>query len=67
MINEHAITYREKINILDLSYLIRKANKLGKSGREVMRVHQNEDEEGIHIYFEVTGLMKRDIDERRDG
>lgn len=55
MLNEHAITYRERINMADLDYMVKKANKLGKCGREVMRVYQEEDAEGIHVYFEVTG------------
>lgn len=42
----------------DLDYLIKKANRLGKAGREVIRVYQQEDNEGIHVYFEVTGLAK---------
>lgn len=54
MIDEHAITYRDKISDRDLEYLIKKANRLGKNMREIVRVFQKEDAEGIHIYFEVT-------------
>lgn len=60
MLNEHAITYVEKISMDKLEYLVKKANKLGKSGREIMRVFQQEDAEGHHVYFEVTGLDKGD-------
>ena len=58
MLNEHAITYTTKLNIGDLDYLIKKANRLGQNGRVVTRVHQDEDSEGIHIYFEVTGRVE---------
>jgi len=56
MLNEHAITYKDRLSVADLNYLIRKANKLGKCSREVIRVYQQEDCEGIHVYFETTGL-----------
>lgn len=56
MLHEHAITYKEKITISELDYIVKKANKLGKNGREVMRVHEETDSEGTHVYFDVTGL-----------
>lgn len=56
MLNEHAITYHAKLTVSEIDYLIKKANRLGKNGREVVRVFQEEDNEGIHLYFEVTGL-----------
>lgn len=55
MLIEHAITYQERINMSNLDYMVKKANRLGKSGREVIRVYQEEDSEGVHIYFEVIG------------
>ncbi len=55
MVDEHAITYQEKLSVRDLDYLVKKANKLGQKGRFVKRVHQDEDDEGIHIYFETEG------------
>lgn len=55
MLNEHAITYNQKITIKDLEYLVKKANKLGKSGRDIVHVYQQEDSEGVHVYYEVTG------------
>lgn len=57
MLNEHAITYQTNLSMSDLDYLIKKANRLGKIGREVMRVYQEEDNEGKHVYFEVTGML----------
>lgn len=54
MVNQHAVTYREKISITDLEYLIKKSNKLGRMGKAVIRVYQQEDREGTHIYFEVS-------------
>jgi len=56
MLHEHAITYQDRLTIADLDYIIRKANKLGKSGREIIRVHEEADAEGIHVYFDVQGL-----------
>jgi hypothetical protein len=56
MLNEHAITYREKISMKDLEYLVKKANRLGKNGRDTVRVYQQEDGDGFHVYFEVTGM-----------
>lgn len=55
MLNEHAITYTEKISMKDLEYLVKKSNRLGKSGRDIVNVYQQEDAEGFHVYFEVTG------------
>lgn len=60
MLNEHAVTYVEKISMDKLEYLVKKANRLGKSGREIVRVYQQEDADGFHVYFEVTGLAKDD-------
>jgi len=59
MVNEHAKTIKENISIPDLDYMIKKANKLGKSGREISRVFSQEDDEGKHIYFEVNCLQQR--------
>ncbi len=56
MIQEHALTYQDKLTISHLDYLVSKANRLGKSGRDVMRVFEEIDKEGIHIYFSVTGM-----------
>ena len=56
MLHEHAITYQDQLSIADLDYITKKANKLGRSGREVLRVHEEKDSEGTHVYFDVTGL-----------
>lgn len=56
MLNEHAITYHQKLTVSEIDYLVKKSNRLGKNGREVIRVFQEEDDEGIHLYFEVKGL-----------
>lgn len=53
MRNEHAITYHEKITMKDLEYLVRKSNRLGLIGNEIVHVYQTEDAEGFHVYFEV--------------
>lgn len=54
MVNEHAITYHDKISMQDLEYLIKKANRLGKNIREIIGVFEKEDSDGIHIYFAVS-------------
>lgn len=59
MINEHAITIKDVITAADLEYLIKKANKIGKQGREIVRVYSQEDSEGKHIYFECDALKER--------
>jgi len=56
LINEHAITYKDSLSLEDLNYIIKKANRLGLSNRQLMRVYQEEDAEGKHIYFEVENL-----------
>lgn len=59
MLNEHAITYKERLNVDDLDYIIRKANQLGKSGRSVLRVFEQDDDDGSHIFFEVTEMKAK--------
>lgn len=59
MINEHAITIKGEITPQDLEYLIKKANKIGKQGREIVRVYSQEDGEGKHIYFECDAMKAR--------
>lgn len=59
MINEHAKTVKEQITVEDLNYMVSKANKLGLSGRHVIRVFMQEDNEGKHYYFECEGLTDK--------
>lgn len=59
MINEHALTVKNEITAADLEYLVKKANKIGKQGREIVRVYSQEDGEGKHIYFECDALRER--------
>jgi len=56
MLHEHAITYKDRLSVADLDYMAKKANKLGRIGREVVHVHQETDLEGTHVYFDVTGM-----------
>jgi len=58
MPTEHAITYIANISMKELDYLVKKANRLGKIGKEIVRVYQEEDGEGCHVYFEITGGQK---------
>ena len=57
MLHQHAITYQDQLSIADLDYITKKANKLGKCGKEVVRVHEERDAEGTHVYFDVTGYI----------
>lgn len=57
MLHEHAITYQDRLSIADLDYITKKANRLGKSGREIIRVHEEKDAEGTHVYFDVTRMQ----------
>lgn len=66
MLNEHAITYQDRLSMADLDYITKKANKLGRSGRDIVRVYEEKDAEGTHVYFYVTGLsseQRRPIEE----
>ncbi len=62
MLHEHALTYKDRLLVVDLEYLVKKANKLGLSGREVIYISEEKDIEGTHIYYHVTGLSN---DQRR--
>lgn len=55
MITEHAVTYKDNLNLEQLEYIIKKANRLGANSKTVTRVFKDEDAEGIHIYFDVVG------------
>ena len=59
MLHEHAITYQDRLSLADLDYIVKKSNKLGKNGRDVVRVHEESDLEGTHVYFDVTGLNEQ--------
>jgi len=60
MLHEHAVTFKERLTVANLDYLIKKANRLGLAGREVTRVYQQEDSEETDLYFEVTEMRVRD-------
>jgi hypothetical protein len=63
MLHEHALTYKDQLSVRELDYIIKKANKLGKLGKEIINVYEQSDSEGIHIYFSVMGLAG---EQRRD-
>lgn len=65
MLHEHAVTYRDRLSVADLDYITKKANKLGRLGKEVVRVHEETDNEGTHVYFDVLGMVNGQ--ERTDG
>ena len=54
MLREHAVTYREKLSMDQLDYLVKKAVRIGGLGKAITRVYQEEDDEGCHVYFEVV-------------
>lgn len=56
MVNEHAILLKDKPSIDDMYYLIKKANRLGLSDRQIMGVYKEEKEDGTHVYFSVEGM-----------
>ena len=56
MLYEHAITYKDRLSIADVEYMIKKSNKHGRLGHEIIRVHEETDCEGTHIYFDVIGI-----------
>ena len=62
MLHEHAVTYTDQLSIADLDYLAKKANRLGKAGREVVRVHAETDAEGTHVYYDVTSMRPASSD-----
>lgn len=65
MIREHAKTVRDNITVEDLSYMTKKANRLGLFSREVHRVFMEEDDEGKHFYFECDAIRERNIENKK--
>ncbi len=63
MLHVHAVTYKGRLSVADLEYIVRKANKLGLGGRILFRIFEESDSEGVHVYFDVTGEAS---EQRRD-
>lgn len=59
MIHEHALNIKKSFSIQEISYLVKKANKLGKSGRSIESVIEYLDDDGKHILFEVEELKQK--------
>jgi len=59
MIDEHAITYKDKLSQNDIDYLIKKANRLGLAGRQIAHVYEREENTEKHIYFAVEGIKEK--------
>ena len=57
MRQEHAIAYTDRLSVSGLDYIVRKANRLGRIGRDIVGVHEEKDIEGTHIYFDVTEVI----------
>lgn len=61
MIQEHAKTIQGEINLSDLEYMVKKAHRIGLSGRNLVRVYAEEDGEGKHIYFECESMKEKEL------
>ncbi len=57
MLHEHAITYRDRLSVPELEYIIKKSNRLMRVGREVIGISEETDSEGTHVYFDVTNML----------
>lgn len=64
MIQEHAKTVKGEISMADLEYMIKKAHRIGLSGRSLTRVFSQEDGEGKHIYFECECIKEKAFDNK---
>lgn len=64
MRHEHAITYQGYLTIAQLDYVAQKANKLGRFGKELVRVYEESDDEGTHVYFDVARVIGASSDRR---
>lgn len=56
MMREHATNIKSECSINDISYLVKKANRMGRMGREIHSVYSMDDSDGSHIFFEVDDL-----------
>ena len=56
MIDEHALAIHNNISLDDLDYLVKKANRLGLSGREISGVREDVEDTTTHLYFQTQGL-----------
>ncbi len=59
MRHEHAITYQGRPTSADLEYIVQKANKLGNRGERILRVQEEKDYEGTHVFFDVIGAYEQ--------
>lgn len=61
MINEHAITAKDNLNLEQINYLVQKANFLGIKNRKILNVFTQEDNEGLHYYFETEPMRSQPL------
>lgn len=61
MVNEHALTVKENLKIDDITFMVMKANRVGKSNRTIVNVFTREDDEGTHYYFETTPMEQHAV------
>lgn len=67
MIQEHAKTIKSEISAADLEYMVKKAHRIGLSGRQLLRVYSQEDEEGRHFYFECEAMKDSAFEKKGIG
>ena len=67
MIHEHAKTVKGEITVADVEYMVKKAHRIGLSGRQLSHVYTQEDGEGRHFYFECQGIQEVTLPERDEG
>lgn len=61
MIHEHAKTVKGEVSAADLEYMVKKAHRIGLSGRNLVRIYSQEDEEGRHFYFECEAMKENGL------
>ncbi len=54
MTTEHAITIKNDVTLSDLEYLIKKANRIGKLDKDILRIFIESDEDGQHVYYDIA-------------
>jgi Holliday junction resolvase RusA-like endonuclease len=61
MVHEHAITIHQNCSIEQISFLVKKANRLGKMNREIHNIFSTDDDDGSHIIFEVDEMTPKHL------
>ncbi|MEN8236116.1 MAG: hypothetical protein ABFQ95_00985 [Pseudomonadota bacterium] len=59
MIEEHAITIHGEINLDDLEYLAKKANRIGRNGRSLIGVKIERKDDKREVFFVVDEMVSK--------